>query len=403
MDWKRNLSESQLAALEACWRTAGLGGSTETALPCPACGCAIDAAPGLVICTDARCRWTAEGAWWDIAEAARQRKREGKPAEDGAPVPLPALVWGPEIEGRQIELPPELIAGILHQGAKMVLGGGSKSFKTWCLADLAISISAGVPWWGREVRKGRVVYLNLEVSKPFFERRLQDIAHAKGCPLSSDLGVWNLRGHCTDHAVLLPRLADELAGQKIAAIVLDPTYKVMTRSENAQEEVAALMNSIERLGEQTGAAVIFGSHFAKGNASGKEAIDRISGSGVFARDPDAILTMTRHEEPDTFVIDPILRNCPPVEPFCVTWEFPLMRHADGLDVTALKQPATGKKPGFSAADAVRILGAGMSRPEWVQAIRDGLGVGNTKAYGLIADAEKCGAVVYSQLIFRPKT
>src|ERR1051325_5990145 len=34
------------------------------------------------------------------------------------------------------------------------------------------------------------------------------------------------------------------------------------------------------------AAVALAGHFTKGNASAKEAIDRISGSGVFARDPD---------------------------------------------------------------------------------------------------------------------
>src|SRR3954470_23651854 len=37
-------------------------------------------------------------------------------------------------------------------------------------------------------------------------------------------------------------------------------------------------------------------HFAKGNAAAKETIDRISGSGVFARDPDSLITFTKHEE-----------------------------------------------------------------------------------------------------------
>jgi len=38
---------------------------------------------------------------------------------------------------------------------------------------------------------------------------------------------------------------------------------------------------------KTGAAVGFGAHYSKGNQAGKEAIDRVSGSGVFARDPIA--------------------------------------------------------------------------------------------------------------------
>lgn len=39
-------------------------------------------------------------------------------------------------------------------------------------------------------------------------------------------------------------------------------------------------------------SVIFVAHFAKGNSNKKEVIDRISGSGVFARDPDTIMMMT---------------------------------------------------------------------------------------------------------------
>lgn len=342
-------------------------------IPCPVCSIhpiPLDLAEGHVHCPE--CGFTATGPSWEITAAmtrARTQARALKTNTSPAPIPalsnptapgtpstaaasksappgliLPPIIWGGDIHGKKIHLPEELISGMLHRGAKMVLGGGSKSFKTWCLADLAISIASGRPWWGRKVLQGRVLYLNLEVQAEFFETRLQDIARHKGCPVPADLGVWNLRGHCADHTELLPLLADRLTGQNLAAIILDPTYKVMARSENAQEEVAALMNSIERLAFTTGAAVIFGSHFAKGNAAGKEAIDRISGSGVFARDPDAILTMTRHEEDEAFVIDPILRNCPPVDPFCVRWQWPLMRPDPGLDPKDLRQPAApGRK------------------------------------------------------------
>ena len=40
--------------------------------------------------------------------------------------------------------PDELIHGILHRGSKLVLGGGSKSFKTWNLLDLALCVSHGL-------------------------------------------------------------------------------------------------------------------------------------------------------------------------------------------------------------------------------------------------------------------
>lgn len=349
---------------------------------------ALDLVEGLAACPV--CKVTAGGEPWEIAATMAKAIPSAAPAAEGEGDPLPALVWGKEIQSRVIVLPEELICGILHRGGKMVLGGGSKSFKTWCLADLAICIASGRQWWGRGTKQGKVIYLNLEVQAEFFETRIKEICRAKLIPVPDDLGVWNLRGHCTDHTELLPRLAEILKGQHCAAIILDPTYKVMAKSENAQEEVAALMNSIERLGKATGAAVIFGSHFAKGNAAGKEAIDRISGSGVFARDPDAILTMTRHEEENVFVIDPILRNCPPIDPFCVEWTWPLMRLAEHCDPADLKQIGAGKKKiTLEEAIAVMPIGAYLAKSDWVKCGIVG-GIQKSRMYELIAGFDRTG-------------
>ena len=56
--------------------------------------------------------------------------------------------------------PPELIEGILHRGSKLALGGGSKSFKTWTLLELAICISTGWEWLGFPTTAGKVLYVN---------------------------------------------------------------------------------------------------------------------------------------------------------------------------------------------------------------------------------------------------
>ncbi len=33
----------------------------------------------------------------------------------------------------------------------MILGGTSKSNKSWCLLDLALSVASGREWWGRRL------------------------------------------------------------------------------------------------------------------------------------------------------------------------------------------------------------------------------------------------------------
>ena len=67
----------------------------------------------------------------------------------------------------------------------------------------------------------------------------------------------------------------------------------------------------------------FGAHFSKGNQAGKESIDRVSGSGVFGRDPDSILSLTPHEERDCFTLEATLRIFPPIDPVVLRWAFPL--------------------------------------------------------------------------------
>ena len=39
--------------------------------------------------------------------------------------------------------PPQLVGAVLHQGCKMILGGTSKSYKSWCLLDFGLSVSSG--------------------------------------------------------------------------------------------------------------------------------------------------------------------------------------------------------------------------------------------------------------------
>src|SRR5207245_5424288 len=82
-----------------------------------------------------------------------------------------------------------------------------------------------------------------------------------------------------------------------SAIIIDPTYKVLgDRDENSAGDITDMLNEFEKLAAKLSVSVIFVAHFAKGNSNKKEVIDRISGSGVFARDPDTIMMMTEVEK-----------------------------------------------------------------------------------------------------------
>jgi hypothetical protein len=274
---------------------------------------------------------------------------------------LPDLIDAADFLATPIEPPDELIAGILHKSSKLVLGGGSKSFKTWNLLDLAISVATGMDWLGRRTTQGKVLFLNFEIQPHAWQRRIAAVASAKGVEIKQgQIILWNLRGHAADFRVIVPRIIERARRENFALNVLDPIYKLYGNTdENSAGNVALLLNSLETLATETGAAIAFGAHFAKGNASAKEAIDRISGSGVFARDPDSLLIFTKHEADDAFTVEPILRNFAPVAPFAVRWKYPLMQLADDLDPAKLKQIAGRKKE----HDPIKLLATISARDE----------------------------------------
>ena len=282
-------------------------------------------------------------------------------------VELPEIIDAAAFVAELIDPPAELVEGFLHKGSKLVFGGSSKSFKTWSLLDLAISVAYGADWLSRRTAQGKVLFLNFEIQPHAWQFRIIAVAKAKGVEVKPGMiQLWNLRGHAADFRQLIPQIIQRCRAENFALIVLDPIYKLYGNTdENSAGNVALLLNALERLATETGAAIAFGAHFAKGNASAKEAIDRISGSGVFARDPDSLLIFTKHETDDAFTVEPILRNFAPVAPFAVRWEFPLMHRADDLDPAKLKQ-AGGRKPTYLPADLLAMLPPdGLANTDWL--------------------------------------
>ena len=303
---------------------------------------------------------------------------------------LPPIVDAAEWLAQPLDLPAELVYGLLHRGSKLVLGGGSKTFKTFTLLDLALSVAAGEPWLSCKTTKGKVLYLNFEIPPAFFQRRIQAIADAKRITLAPhNLEVWNLRGLATSYLDLLPKIRQRIKDANYSLLVLDPIYKLYGNTdENSAGAVASLMNALELVTVDSGAAIAFGAHYAKGNAAGKEAIDRISGSGVFARDPDSILNFTRHEEADAFTVEATLRNHKPIEPFVVRWLYPLMRRDEGLDPAKLKQ--TGGRPKLYTVEKLllSLKGQQLNSQNWCRIAGLETGISKSRFFALLEEARR---------------
>ena len=264
-------------------------------------------------------------------DAGRKIKTQEIKVKPAVPQPpqLPAIHNATQFVNRtNLVRPRELVLGLVHQGTKAVLSGGSKTCKTWILLDLALSVATGRRFLRWPTTRGKVLFVNLEIHECFFKERLEQLMRSRGITRADRLHLLNLRGTTVNLNALVEQIIAQASGKHYAMIILDPVYKIMAgKSENSASAVGQVCNSLERIAATTGAAVVFAHHFTKGDAKNKRMIDRMSGSGVFGREPDTIITLTRHTQPDCYTVETVLRNLAPQDSFVVQWQHPAMPRA----------------------------------------------------------------------------
>lgn len=190
-----------------------------------------------------------------------------------------------------------LIEGVLRQGHKMLLAGPSKAGKSYALIELCCAIAEGQKWFNWKCAQGKIMYVNLELDRASCLHRFKDVYTALGWePKSlSNIDIWNLRGKSVPMDKLAPKLIRRAQKKNYIAIIIDPIYKVITGDENSADQMAHFCNQFDRVCSELGAAVIYCHHHSKGTQGQKRSMDRASGSGVFARDPDVLLDLIELE------------------------------------------------------------------------------------------------------------
>lgn len=309
---------------------------------------------------------------------------------------LPPIENSDDLAAEDLPIPPEIIKGFLHQGLKGVLGSSSKAKKTWVMFHLAIAVSTGTKFWNYETIQGKVLYINFEIPRAFTRKRLNTVKSALGIPNTPNLHFWNLRGKSTDLWQHLHTLIRTIKRGNYILVIIDPIYKGLAgREENAAEDVALICNELESVAVQTGAAVLYAAHFSKGNQASKEAIDRISGSGVWGRDADSMMIMTKHATPDCYTIETILRNLKEEPPFVVQWQYPLMTIKDQLDPADLKKP--GRPKSHNDDQVLQLLENQLTTTEWQKLALSELGVSKTRFFVIKKDLQDSGRILLSAI------
>ncbi|MFT8669483.1 MAG: AAA family ATPase [Liquorilactobacillus hordei] len=206
---------------------------------------------------------------------------------------LPEMENMSDLFEKPIVLASELISGVLRQGHKMLIAGPSKAGKSFSLIQLAIAIAEGWKWLDFQCAQGKVLYVNLELDERSAKKRFVDIYNSigRGHNHVNNIDVWNLRGKTSPMDKLAPKLIRRAEKADYKAVIIDPIYKVLTGDENNAHDMSLFVNQFDLIATELKCSVIYAHHHSKGSQGGKSSMDRSSGSGVFARDPDAILDL----------------------------------------------------------------------------------------------------------------
>lgn len=313
---------------------------------------------------------------------------------------LPPFTDLEEVFSNPPELAPELIHGVLRQGHKMLFVGPSKAGKSFALIELAIAIAEGGTWLDFQCSQGKVLYINLEIDSASCIHRFIDVYNALGMPPENlqNIEIWNLRGAAIPMDKLAPKIICRAKKYGFKAIIIDPIYKVIMGDENAAGDMAKFCNQFDLLCRDLGCSTIYCHHHSKGPQGQKKAMDRASGSGVFARDPDAVIDVTPlsvKEETgqlNAFKVSGILREFPPFKEFCIVYHYPIhtVDNSGFLDMAAVEGSLEDlQERGRDSSRKVREAGKNSRREQIVLLIEGALSSGNQITQKQLAERFNC--------------
>lgn len=240
-----------------------------------------------------------------------------------------------------------MLEGVFDLGDKVALLGSSKSRKSFYFIQLALCLATGRDFLGLRVpHRRRVLFVNLELKDAHFHRRLVRMARGLGI-LASELHgqffVFNARGLAMRTGEMLGLLHGMCSGNRTEIVFLDPLYKLAEGDENSAKDMKPVLAGFDRLATETGAAVAYSHHDAKGSPGDRDIRDRGAGSNVIGRDYDAAVTLTPHRfEVGAVVVEFLCRNYKSPDRLAVRFdeEFCIFRPATDL----VPEGVTSKPP-----------------------------------------------------------
>ena len=155
-----------------------------------------------------------------------------------------------------------LVKGLIPRVGLTVAWGPPKCGKSFWAFDLAMSVARGVPYRGRRVQGGTVVYCAFEGADGFKARaeayRIRYLAEDAGVvPFYLSPSPLDLVG---DHAALIASIRFYLGDASPALVVLDTLNRSLRGSESDDKDMSAYVRAADAIRDAFGCAVLIVHH-----------------------------------------------------------------------------------------------------------------------------------------------
>lgn len=163
----------------------------------------------------------------EVRAAPGAEPQPDNPSDPGILVPSPTFFE------QNLELRPEIIAGLVREGQIVALGGPYGVGKTPFLQNLTVCNVRGIPFCGRETPPRPVIAVDFESSGPGFKRGIINISQRYGVAVPSvpgelDAYLLNDDAKSVATAQLLEALASDLPSKRLSLLA-----KALTKLPNA--------------------------------------------------------------------------------------------------------------------------------------------------------------------------
>ena len=310
---------------------------------------------------------------WEPKKDAAENTQTVTTMQDG----LPDIVSGHHFP-KQYELQKRtpLIENFCRKGEVCLLTAASKMGKSWFYQNALVSIAEGIPFLDMQTCKGDVLMLDLELSQSDAMDRIWSISLGLGLKNPpAGLHLWSLRRFCYDLDIIIKTLHSRMSDlPQLSAICVDPIYMLGQSDsfdENSSAQCTILLTELEKICNKADCALFISHHFRKGNMGRESHIDRGSGSGVFARFPDCLVSLSPHQLEQHAIFEMTSRSQKSPHPFVIKMVPPVLQLATNADPYAHRR--YGDRPSIEITDetVLDIIKPGMplTKTEWFSKAR----------------------------------